>query len=208
MTNLRAQVDEMVAGLPAAFREELDRTFRALTDAGIQTRPPKIGDVAPDFVLPDRAGRPVRLSERLSEGPVVLNFYRGAWCPICQLELQALEAALPQIRAAGATLVSVSPQALQADSPCPAEGHTILADAHNGVGLRYGLVWHLPKAMQDWHRQFGIDLPVIQGEGSWLLPIPASFVIDTDGRIALAFIDIDYRQRLEPDRIVATLQSL
>jgi peroxiredoxin len=169
------------------------------------------GDEAPDFSLPDVRGNPVSLPDLLQCGPVVVTFYRGGWCPYCNIQLRAYQAILPQMAALGARLVAISPQ-LPDGSLTTAETNAltfdVLSDAGNSVARRFGLVYALPEDLRDALRSNSKALPAINGDGSWELPVPATYVIASDGRIALASIEVDYRKRLEPDAILAALTSL
>ena len=169
------------------------------------------GDEAPDFSLPDVRGNPVSLPDLLQCGPVVVTFYRGGWCPYCNIQLRAYQAILPQMAALGARLVAISPQ-LPDGSLTTAETNAltfdVLSDAGNSVARRFGLVYALPEDLRDALRSNSKALPAINGDGSWELPVPATYVIASDGHIALASNEVDYRKRLEPDAILAALTSL
>jgi len=206
-----------------AFKAEFARTApaerRALYDAKIEelrTRfDPRtaigIDDEAPDFKLPSAIDRVVTLSDLLFVGPVVVVFYRGGWCPYCNLQLRAYQAILPDLTELGACLVAISPQ-LPDGSLSTAEANeltfTVLSDVGNKVARRYGLLWALPEELRAALRSSGKALRTINGDESWELPIPATYVIARDGRVAFAAIDADYRTRPEPDAILTALKSL
>lgn len=170
----------------------------------------RVGAVAPPFSLPDARGGHLSLHEQLERGPVVLTFYRGGWCPYCDLTLRAYQHALPQIRALGADLVAVSPQTPDG-SLSTAEtkqlGFAVLSDAGNTVARQYGLVFAVPSALDAIHKGFGIDLAKANGDDANELPVPGTFIVDRDGRIALAFVDADYRVRLEPAELLRQLDA-
>lgn len=207
----------------AAFREEFARTAPAgrvaLYEAKIEElragfafgQALGIGAEAPDFTLPDAKGRPVTLSSLLRQGPVVVTFYRGGWCPYCSIQLRAYQAVLPEIAALGARLVAISPQ-LPDGSLSTAEKNAltfdVLSDPGNAAARRFGLVYALPEELRAALRSNGKVLPGINGDESWELPVPATFVIAPDGRVALAHLDVDYRRRLEPDAILAVLRQV
>ncbi len=195
------------AGRPALYEakiEELRSSFARAEATGT-------GDRAAEFSLPDARGRPVSLSDLLRSGPAVVSFYRGGWCPYCNIQLRAYEAALPQIKALGASLVAISPQ-LPDRSLSTAETNAltfpVLSDVGNHVARSFGLVYALPEELRAALRSNNKALPGINGDDTWELPVPATYVIAADGRIALAYIDVDYRKRLEPDAILATLRPL
>jgi len=184
--------------------EELQRTFpigKAL----------KTGDQAPDFALPNPSGRPVSLSGLLRGGAAVVTFYRGGWCPYCNLQLRAYQRALGEITALGGKLVAISPQ-LPDGSLTTAETNKltfdVLSDVGNHVARSFGLVYALPDELRAALTSNNKALPGINGDDSWELPLPATYVIAPDRNIALAEIELDYRERLEPEAIVAALRSL
>jgi peroxiredoxin len=213
--SLKAELDafrsEFMAQVPLEIREAMVRADMELAASGIAQRALKAGDRAPDFRLPDARGGYVRLNGLLAGGPVVLSFYRGGWCPYCNLELRALQQALPEITRLGATLVAVSPQTPD-ESLSTAEKNAlafpVLSDAGSATARSFGIAYDLAEELRPIYTRFGHALPDKNGDESWVLPIPATWVIDTDGTIALAWVDVDYRNRLEPADILAALQSL
>jgi peroxiredoxin len=169
------------------------------------------GDRVADFTLPDPAGRSVSLTNILNAGPVVVTFYRGGWCPYCNIQLRAYQAILPELTALGARLVAISPQRAEGSlATSEANGLTfdVLSDVGNVVARAFGLVWSLPEELRAALRSNNKALPEINGDESWELPVPATYVIARDGRVALAAVEVDYRKRLEPDAILASLRSL
>jgi len=170
-----------------------------------------IGDTAPNFALPDVHGRVIALPEALHSGPLILAFYRGGWCPYCNIQLRAYQAVLPAMTALGARLVAISPQ-LPDGSLSTAEANEltfdVLSDVGNRVARSFGLLWSLSEVLREALRSTNKALPGINGDDSWELPVPATYVVARDGRVALAAVDVDYRNRLEPDAILATLRSL
>jgi peroxiredoxin len=195
------------AGRPALYEakiEELRASFAL--ERAIRT-----GDRAPDFTLPDPRGREVSLAILLEARPAIVTFYRGGWCPYCNSQLRAYQAILPEITARGARLVAISPQ-LPDGSLSTAEANEltfdVLSDIGNSVARTFGLVWSLPEELRAALLSNNKALPGINGDDSWELPVPATYVIARDGRVALAAIDVDYRNRLEPDAILTALRSL
>jgi peroxiredoxin len=159
------------------------------------------GDRAPDFELPNAVRERVKLSDRCRQGTVILTFYRGGWCPYCNLELRAYQAILPQMRAAGVSLIAVSPQTPDTSLSTAEKNQLsfdVLSDAGSIVAQAYNLAFELPDELKQLYTQFGHALPDSNGTSDWQLPIPATFVIDADQQIRLAHIDVDYRNRLEP----------
>jgi peroxiredoxin len=196
---------------PADLREAMARADLDLAASGLVERARKAGDAAPDFVLPEARGGVLRLSTLAAQGPVVLSFYRGGWCPYCRLELSALQQVWPQMQACGASLVAISPQTpAEAIGMAHHDGLTfpLLSDAGNAVATAFGLVFDLAEELRPIYARFGHALPDRNGDASWRLPIPATYVVDEDRTIALAFLDVDYRHRLEPSEIVAAVAAL
>jgi len=168
------------------------------------------GDIAPDFSLPDAKGGSVTLSALLPQGPTVITFYRGGWCPYCNIQLRAYQAILPEIAAAGASLVAISPQAPDgtlSTAETNALTFHVLSDVGNRVARSFGLVYSLPEELRVALRSVNKALPDINGDDSWELPVPSTYVVTDDGRVTLAHIDVDYTQRLEPEEILAALRS-
>jgi peroxiredoxin len=212
---LKAELDTFRSSfmnkVPPEVREAMSRADMALAASGIAQRAVKAGDRAPDFRLPDVRGGEVRLSELLARGPVVVSFYRGGWCPYCSLELRALQNALPAIHQLGARLVAISPQTPD-ESLSTAEKNdlefAVLSDVGSDTAKAYGIAFDLAEELRPVYARAGHALPGKNGVDSWVLPIPATYVIDTTGIVVLAFVDVDYRNRLEPAEIVAALESL
>jgi peroxiredoxin len=196
--------------VPAAAHEIMKRATEELRAAGIADRVPSSGP-APLFALEDAHGMRVNLADLLMKGAVVLSFYRGAWCPYCNIELQELELHATRIRGAGATLVTVTPQTA-ANSRKMIEQHNLsylmLSDPGNAVAAQYGLKFGLPDYLVALYKQFGVDLPTFNGDPSWTLPMPARFVIDRQGQIRYAKADPDYTRRPEPDEVIPVLEGL
>lgn len=151
------------------------------------------------------------LKELLRLGPVILTFYRGGWCPYCNIQLRAYQSVLPQISASGARLVAISPQ-LPDNSLDTANKNAltfdVLSDVRNEVARSYGLVYSLPEEVRAALRSNNKALPSINGDQSWELPVPATYVIARDQHVALAYIEVDYRKRLEPEALLTCLKSL
>lgn len=164
------------------------------------------GALAPDFTLTDQRGASFTLTDALRDGPVVLTFYRGGWCPYCNVQLHTLQQALPEFRAHGARLVAVSPEPPD-DSLTTTERHAlefdVLSDDRNGVARAFGLVFTVPEEAREIYRTAGADLTATNDE----LPIPATYVIDADRRIRYAHVDGDYRHRAESADILTALSE-
>ncbi len=214
-TPLQQQLDELVAKaagrLPAEIRQQLTSPVQQLIVSGASEQALKEGEQVPDFTLSDAAGRSVTLSELLKQGPVVVTFYRGAWCPYCNLALRAYQQALPQLQALGASLVAISPQTPDNSLTMQEKNDltfAVLSDVCNQVARTFGLVFRIDEAVRATHQQVGANLPAFNGDNSWELPIPGTFLIDQAGVVRLAFVDPNFTRRLDPSLIIARLQEL
>lgn len=208
---LKAFRGAFMTKVPPEIRAAMELADSELLASGILDRALKSGDTAPDFTLPGSDGQTVSLKDLLKSGPVVLSFYRGGWCPYCNLELRALQAVLPQIARLPAMLVAVSPQTPD-QSLSTAEKNElafpVLSDSGSEVAKAFGIAFDLAEELRPIYTQFNHALPLMNGTDSWALPIPATYVIGQDGVIALSFVDVDYRTRLEPAAVLEALCSL
>tara|TARA_R110002049_G_scaffold72490_7_gene187530 strand:+ start:100652 stop:101302 length:651 start_codon:yes stop_codon:yes gene_type:complete len=171
-----------------------------------------LGQNAPDFLLPNSKGESVSLTNLLSNGAVVLTFYRGNWCPYCNLQLRALQQRLADIHALQAQLVAISLQ-MPDESLSTIEqetlGFPVLSDAGARVAAEYGVAWQVPDLILDHMRvDRNLELAKINGGNGNVLPIPATFVLNQDGIVTWRFVDVDYRHRAEPNEILEALQQL
>ena len=209
--SLKEQLDEMTANIPEAMGSRIDAGVSEIAASGVAPGL-AVGDQAPEFTLPNALGRPVSLAELLAHGPVVVTFYRGEWCPYCNLQIRALQAALPSLRELGASLVAISPQAAD-HSLSLTEKHAlafpVLSDLDQEVIRAYRVQFTLAGDLEDlqvnvWHN----DPADHNADHSRSLPVPATFVIDRDGIVRYAFVPADWRTRAEPADIVAALREL
>ena len=214
-TPLQQQIDEFIAEgaswLPSDLLRDLLRPIRQLVTSGAGENALKEGAQAPDFTLPDARGNAVSLSHLLMQGPVVMTFYRGQWCPYCHLALRAYQQALPQLQAGGATLVAISPQTphhSQALAEKLGLTFALLSDRGNQVARAYGLAFTIEEALRRAHLRVGADLPAFNGTDTWELPMAGSFLVDRSGTVRLAFVDPDFTRRLDPSVILARLKEL
>lgn len=202
---------ERLGGMPTELRNTLMADTMQLIQSGLAAQSIKIGDQAPSFTLPNAVGKPVALGQLLEQGPVVVNFYRGAWCPYCNLELRALQEALPLFQALGAQLVAISPNTPD-KSLTSIEKHAltyeVLTDAHNALARQYGLVFTMSEQVRPIYQQIGFDIPAYNDDDTWELPFPAIYVINRDGVVVYSFVNADYTKRAEPSTVVAVLQAL
>jgi peroxiredoxin len=200
---------------PPKFRPEFNaviaRTIGTLIATGQADRALKVGDRAPAFDLPNHDAVAVSSAELLKSGPLVLSFYRGVWCPFCNAELKALQEALDDIKARGASLVALSQQTLANNRKSRRKNDLdfpILSDKGGEVGAAFGIRWVIPEEMREVHRQLGGPIPNFNGEESWTLPMPARYVVGQDGVIVYAEVNPDYTRRPEPSDLLPILDRL
>ena len=167
---------------------------------------------APRFELPNQHGEQVLLDELLAKGPVVITFYRGSWCPYCNLQLKALQSRLPEIHALGAQLVAISPQApdgSMSENDIRNMDFVVLSDQNADVAASYGVAWQVPAFLLEHMREDrGLDLESLNNGNGSILPIPATFVLDSQGKVTWRYVDVDYRTRSEPQDIINALKAL
>jgi peroxiredoxin len=191
--------------------EIMDRATAELIASGQAQRARKAGEAAPEFSLLDPDGKPVSSRELLAKGPLVVSFYRGVWCPYCNLELQALQETLPAIIARGASLVAISPQTAPNSRKSQRDnklGFPILSDVRSEVAGAFGIRFALPDYLVELYRSFKNDLPVFNNDPSWVLPMPARYLIGTDRIIAYSEVNPDYTRRPDPSELLPVLDRL
>jgi len=196
---------------PANVVEIMHKATADLIASGQADRALKTGGRAPKFTLPDTHGRLVSSADLLARGPLVLTFYRGIWCPYCNMDLQAIEAAADEIRALGASLVAISPQTAPNRRKSERENELsfpILSDHGNAVADEFGLRYRLPDELIAVYKSFVNDLTIGNGEDSGTLPMPARYVIGPDGVVAYAEVNPDYTRRPDPSELLPPLQRL
>ena len=189
----------------------IDVTTADLIATGIAAKALKVGDTAPDFTLPDHLGNSVALRDLLNQGPVVLVFYRGSWCPYCNLELRAYQRDLPTIQARGGSLLAVSPM-VPDESLTMSEkndlAYPVLSDHGNKVSAAFGLVFEVDARIQAMYvERLGNDLPKLNGDDSFTLPLPATYVIGKEGTVTYAHVEADYRLRADPADVFKVLNG-
>ncbi|MGI8772058.1 MAG: peroxiredoxin-like family protein [Acidobacteriaceae bacterium] len=211
---LQDKLDEITSQTRALVQPERlllsERAISELLATGIEDRLVKPGVPAPEFALPDVNGKLVRSSDLLALGPLVVNFFRGRWCPYCITELETWRDLFPTLRERGALLVAISPQSVrQNDFTLAQHGlpFPLLRDEDAQVAEAFGTVYTVPRFMQDYYRSILVNIPFINGESSWRLPMPATIVIGRDGRVLWAEGHADFRVRPEPQEVLAAMQA-
>ena len=213
MTRLQAELDAFKAGWVARVGPEItalmDRDNSALSGHAAKALGP--GAPFPTTPVSDARGALVNIHEVATSQPLIVIFYRGGWCPYCNLELRAYQTRLPALTRTGARLVAVSPE-MPDDTLSTAEKNAlafdVLSDANGELADALGIRFELSDEAQAYFTRSNIDLPVRNGDGRWLLPIPATYVVARGGVIARAWVDPDYRHRADPDEVVAALDDL
>jgi peroxiredoxin len=195
--------------VPAERQAIMQRHIDQLRSGTIARAMLKVGDHAPPIVLENAKGVTVDVGTLLEKGPVIVTFYRGGWCPYCNLELKAYQAMLPEITAAGASLVAISPEKPD-DTVSTAEKNAltfeVLSDVGQKVGRAFGLVYQFTQELKKAYHGFNLDIPARNGTpGEWALPVSATYIIDRDGSIIYAYIDVDYRDRADPRDVLEVL---
>jgi peroxiredoxin len=211
--SLKDQLAEYRAGwfkrVPAERQAVMERHINELRN-GLAKSALKAGDQAPPVVLTSARGTIVDIKSLLGRGPVIVTFYRGGWCPYCNLELRAFQQILPEIKAAGASLVAISPEKPD-DTLSTAEKNAldfeVLSDVGQKVGRAFGLVYAFSDELISTYKQFGQDIAGRNGSHEWALPISATYVIGQDGQIIFAYTDADYRDRAEPAEVLTVLKK-
>ncbi len=196
---------------PPEVSAVMHRATDELVASGQATRAKRAGDHAPEFKLQDPDGAWVSSRDLLAKGPLVLTFYRGVWCPYCNMELDALQAALSEIEARGASMVAISPQTPVNSRKAERQNHLafpILSDAGGEVAAAFGIRFALPDYLVELYKGFGNDLPTVNNDPSWTLPMPARYVIGADGVIAYAEVNPDYTRRPDPSELLPVLDKL
>jgi peroxiredoxin len=196
--------------VPPSVIETMHRATAELKAGGQAARAKKVGDKAPSFVLKDPDGHTVSSAELLAKGPLIVSFYRGVWCPYCNMELQALQAALPEFEKAGASLVAISPQIASNSRKSTRQNNLtfpILSDEKGEVGEAFGLKFKLPDYLVELYKSLKNDLPSFNDDPAWTLPMPARYVIGQNGTILYAEVNPDYTLRPEPEDMLPALRK-
>ena len=194
--------------VPAETREIYARVVAELKETNLAGNALRVGMTAPAFELMDHNGKAVSSEELLAKGRLVVCFIRGRWCPFCVGQMEAMDLVAPRIEQAGASRVAISPHTVK-QSFFMQDQHKLhfplLSDAGNQVARQFGLVYRVPEYQQAIYKRVFVNLPLTNGDESWELPIPATFVIERDGTVLYASANEDYTERPEPADIVGAL---
>ena len=202
---------QLATQAPPQVVDQISQYINRLIASGVAKNALQVGEKAPSFTLPDALGRQVSLAGFLQQGPVVVTFYRGEWCPYCNLQLHAYQQVLPQIKELGANLIAISPQTPD-HSLSMSEKHElafpVLSDQGNQVARQFGLVYSVEEDIRTLFKSLGSDIPAFNGDESWEIPVPGTFIISQDGTIRLTYADADYTHRLEPSALLESLRTM
>ncbi|MFD2115816.1 peroxiredoxin-like family protein [Paenibacillus yanchengensis] len=207
LENATTQMEQM---LTPEMVTMFDQSILQLRVSGIATAL-KVGTKAPDFSLKDQNGKTVTLYDYTAQGPVILLFYRGVWCPFCNITLRAYQQASELFEASGARILAISPQSPDYSTTMQTNNSItfpVLSDIGNKVASQYNILFELSESIRNVYRSIGISLDDYNGDSSWKLPVPTTYVIDRANIIRLTYAEADYKQRLEPSQVLDMLASL
>ncbi|MCK8524359.1 AhpC/TSA family protein [Aquimarina sp. D1M17] len=212
--SLTAQLQERAAQSAQKYPETthaiMNNGIQVLKDNKLVSKALKTGDKIPEIILPNATNKNVSINQLLSNKKVVLSFYRGGWCPYCNLELKALQQALPEFEKQDAVLVAISPETPDNSLSTSEKNELsfeVLSDANNQIAEKFNLMFTLPEDLVEVYQGFGIDLEKSNGSSNWQLPISATYVIDQNGTIIYDFIKEDYKERADPEEIIKFLKN-
>jgi peroxiredoxin len=195
---------------PPEIHPIMERATAELIASGQATRAIKAGDRAPQFQLKDQNGNEISSADLLAKGPLVVTFYRGVWCPYCNLELQAINEIIPKIEALGANVVAISPQTSVNSRKSVRDNQLrfpVLSDVQNQTAAAFGLRFELPDYLVELYKKLRNDLPAFNGDPSWTLPMPARYVIGENGVVMYSEINPDYTHRPDPSDMLPVLEK-
>jgi peroxiredoxin len=203
-------IADRVRALSTVFADAVDRMVGRLEGQAAGEAAPKVGEVLPAFLLPDERGHLVALSEAIADGPAAISFVRGHWCPYCRLNAVGLAEVQDEVASLGGRIVVIAPERRRFTSALKKEAHAefpILTDMDNGYALSLNLAIWVGAEMENLIASAGWEVPAYQGNAAWMMPIPATFVVGTDGVIVARYIDPDYRRRMEIEDLLAAFKQ-
>lgn len=207
---LATQKAQSLASFPEDVKNRLLGDLDDLGQSGMVDRAPKEGDQLKDFVLINHLGEERNLASLRAKGPVVITFYRGGWCPYCNLELRAYQAVLEEIQATGATLVAITPELPDASLSTKEKNELtfeVLTDTNADYARSLGLVFTLPEATRPIYEKFGIAVEEHNGKGQFDFPLAATFIVDVDGTVISSYVNVDYTLRQDPKDVIEKLKA-
>lgn len=215
MAHLQDQLDQITENTRTLVQPDrlavIDRAVAELFTSGIEERILPVGAKAPAFELPDAAGKMVRSEDLLALGPVVISFFRGRWCPYCVTELEAWRDLYSVVREWGGLVVGISPQT-QRQSDFTAGHHklpyALLTDEGSKLAEQFGLAYTVPEYQRNYYRSILVNIPFVNGEESWRLPLPATYVVGQDGTVLFAEAYADFRVRPEPEEALRPVKAM
>ena len=209
--SINAFQESFIQSVPEDTMATVITEQQTLMESGIAEKATREGNPFPSFNLPDAKGESRTLKELVSSGPLVISFYRGAWCPYCNLEIKALQDSLAEIEATGAQLIAITPQTpdKSKDQITAAKlTFDVLSDIGNELARQCGLVFTLPERLRPVYDAWQLDIPGHNDDDSFELPMPATYIVDGNGIIRYSYINMDYTRRVEPNIIIEQLKSL
>ncbi|NJN48239.1 MAG: AhpC/TSA family protein [Candidatus Competibacteraceae bacterium] len=212
--SLTEQLDALSAShkkeTPADMQAIMDAAEQALRESGVGNDAPKVGDQLPDGEFVTAKGEATSLYEAIGDRKAIVTFYRGGWCPYCNLQLHAYQEHLPEIEAAGGTLVAITPETPD-NSLSTAEKHglkfSVLSDGNNNYARQIKIVFALNEQLKPIYQAYGVDLEKNHANDAWELPLAATFIIEADRTVRYAFVDVDYKNALTPKNCCANCNS-
>ncbi|WP_297521792.1 peroxiredoxin-like family protein [uncultured Clostridium sp.] len=209
--NLSEKLEELGKKSSEKMPKEIQNLFmdatKNLKATSIEENALKVGDIAPKFILKNAYGKEFTSEAVLKNGPLVINFYRGKWCPYCNLELQEYSGAIEKIKELGATFIAISPE-LPDETFSDKIPFDILSDKGSKVAKDFKIVFEVSEKVEGIYKSFGIDIEKSNGDDSHELPMPATYIIDKDGKIVLSFVNADYTKRLDVETVLDKLKEL
>jgi peroxiredoxin len=205
---LQEQSDQSKDRIPDSVKKIMTTQLKDLESSGILNEGAKLGDQIPNGSLLNTKGKKVKIKDQLGENKTIIVFYRGGWCPYCNIQLRHLQKRLPEIKARGGELIAVSPQIPDESLSTRQKNElefTVLSDPKNKWAKKLGIVFELEGDLKELYQKFGIDLKKNQNSNKWELPLAATYIVDRDGKITYLFKDVDYKKRANIDTLIENL---
>jgi peroxiredoxin len=210
-TDLSTLKDGAHAQMPKEHSHAISKSIEDFMQTWDPANAINVGQPFPDFILSDATGKQVSMKELLAKGPLLISFYRGQWCPYCNMALKALQDSLPAIKARGVTLVAISPELPDRSLTMQEKNELqfpVLSDVGNNLARKLGILFQQPVTVRPILKAYGVDLQARNGDDSYEVPFPASYLIDSKGMIRYAFLDPDYTRRLEPSTALGWIDEM